>query len=52
MEARKNIVVLDGYTLNPAILIEDPLRSLGTLQVFDSTPEDQVIARAGDRADE
>jgi glycerate dehydrogenase len=48
METAKNIVVLDSYALNPGDLSWDPLRSLGNLQLFDRTPEDQVIARARD----
>ncbi|MBV8360799.1 MAG: D-2-hydroxyacid dehydrogenase [Deltaproteobacteria bacterium] len=48
MEPRKNIVVLDGYSLNPGDLDWDPLRSLGNLQLFDRTAEDEVIARARD----
>ncbi|HTY56759.1 MAG TPA: D-2-hydroxyacid dehydrogenase, partial [Candidatus Binataceae bacterium] len=43
-----NIVVLDGFALNPGDLSWDPLRAIGALQVFDRTPQDQVVARARD----
>lgn len=42
------IVVLDGYTTNPGDLAWAPLAALGELQVFDRTPEAQVIERVGD----
>ena len=41
-----NIVVLDGFTLNPGDLSWDPLRALGACQVHDRTPAEQTIARA------
>ncbi len=41
-----NIVVLDGYTANPGDLSWQPLRELGTLTVYDRTPDEQVIDRA------
>jgi glycerate dehydrogenase len=44
------IVVLDGYALNPGDLSWEPLRAIGELQVFDRTPEDQIVARAHDAA--
>src|SRR6266852_4866619 len=40
------IVVLDGQALNPGDLSWDALRSLGELQVFDRTADDQIVARA------
>jgi glycerate dehydrogenase len=41
-----NIVVLDGYTLNPGDLSWDDLRSLGSCELHDRTPPDQVLQRA------
>lgn len=40
-----NIVVLDGYTLNPGDLNWKGLAALGQLQVYDRTPPDAVIDR-------
>jgi len=42
------IVVLDGYTLNPGDLDWSGLDSLGKLVVFDRTAESQIIERAAD----
>ena len=42
------IVVLDGYTTNPGDLDWSPLAALGTLEVFDRTPEALVAERVGD----
>ena len=41
------IVVLDGNTLNPGDNPWDPVEALGELAVFDRTPPDQVVDRAG-----
>jgi glycerate dehydrogenase len=41
-----NIVVLDGYTLNPGDLSWADLQALGPCQIYDRTPPDQVVARA------
>jgi glycerate dehydrogenase len=41
------IVVLDGYTLNPGDNPWDPVRALGTLTVYDRTPAEQIVERAG-----
>ena len=41
-----NIVVLDGFALNPGDLSWDELRALGSCEIFDRTPPDQVGARA------
>ena len=43
-----HIVVLDGYTLNPGDLSWDALRKLGTCEVHDRTPPEQVVERARD----
>ena len=40
------IVVLDGYCLNPGDLNWDALRAMGNVEVFDRTPEAQVVERA------
>ena len=41
-----NIVVLDGYTLNPGDLSWKDLKSLGTLTVYDKTAADSIFERA------
>ncbi|RPD40805.1 D-2-hydroxyacid dehydrogenase [Chitinophaga barathri] len=41
-----NIVVLDGYTLNPGDLSWEALRALGNVKIFDRTPPEQVAERA------
>lgn len=41
-----NIVVLDGYALNPGDLSWHSLEQLGTLSVYDRTPADKVVERA------
>lgn len=41
-----NIVVLDGYTLNPGDLSWDALKALGDVTVYDRTPVEQVVERA------
>lgn len=40
------IVVLDGYTLNPGDLSWEGLTALGSCQVHDRTPADQIVCRA------
>ena len=40
------IVVLDGYCLNPGDLNWNALRAMGDVEVFDRTPEAQVVERA------
>jgi len=41
-----NIVVLDGYTLNPGDLSWDKLESLGDCTVYDRTSPEQTVQRA------
>jgi glycerate dehydrogenase len=41
-----NIVILDGYCMNPGDLSWAPLEALGHLTVHDRTPEDKVLERA------
>lgn len=43
-----NIVVLDGYTLNPGDLRWDELKSLAPCAIFDRTAPDQILTRAAD----
>ncbi|WP_282940042.1 D-2-hydroxyacid dehydrogenase [Paenibacillus sp. RC67] len=38
-----NIVVLDGYSLNPGDLSWDELMKLGNVTIFDRTPEDTIV---------
>jgi glycerate dehydrogenase len=45
-----NIVVLDGYTLNPGDLTWDDLKALGPCQIYDRTPPDQLLRRAAEAA--
>jgi glycerate dehydrogenase len=40
------ITVLDGYTLNPGDLSWDDLNSLGEAQIFDRTPDNQIVQRS------
>jgi glycerate dehydrogenase len=40
------IVILDGHAINPGDLSWDAMRNLGSLEVFDRTPEDAIVARA------
>ena len=41
-----NIVVLDGYGLNPGDLTWDPIKTLGHLTVYDRTSDQEIIRRA------
>ena len=43
-----NIVILDGYALNPGDLSYDRLQQFGTLKVYDRTTPEQVVERAKD----
>ena len=42
------IVVLDGYTLNPGDNPWDVIKALGATIVYDRTPADQIVERAAD----
>lgn len=42
------IVILDGYTLNPGDLSWQGLEELGSVSVYDRTPEDKIVERIGD----
>ena len=42
------IVVLDGYALNPGDLNWDALRALGPCAIHDRTPREEVVPRARD----
>jgi len=41
-----NIVVLDGYALNPGDLSWEGLRRLGRLTVYDRTPPEEIVGRS------
>jgi len=43
-----DIVVLDGFTLNPGDLSWAELQQLGTCRIYDRTPAEKVIERAKD----
>ncbi len=43
---RYNIVVLDGYTLNPGDLSWDRLEALGSVQIYDHSDESEIVPRA------
>ncbi|GFN33623.1 D-2-hydroxyacid dehydrogenase [Paenibacillus xylaniclasticus] len=43
-----NIVVLDGYTLNPGDLSWEGFEALGNVTVYDRTEADQIVERAKD----
>lgn len=40
------IVVLDGYAANPGDLSWEPLKEMGTVQVYDRTVPEELLARA------
>jgi glycerate dehydrogenase len=42
-----NIIVLDGYTLNPGDLSWDGLKALGETIIYDRTPNEKIIERIG-----
>lgn len=42
------ITILDGYALNPGDLSWDELQGLGTCEIHDRTPVDQIVARAAE----
>ena len=42
---KKNIVVLDGYTLNPGDLSWDALKEIGNCTIYDRTSKDDVVER-------
>jgi glycerate dehydrogenase len=43
-----NIVVLDGYTLNPGDLSWQKLETLGHCRIYDRTPAEKIVERAND----
>lgn len=45
---KKNIVVLDGYTLNPGDLSWSGLQELGECTIYDRTAPEQVVERCKD----
>lgn len=48
MAAQPQIVILDGYTINPGDNPWDPVSSLGSCAVYDRTPPEQVLERAAE----
>src|SRR2546421_898565 len=42
------IVVLDGFTLNPGDLSWVDLKALGRCEIYDRTPESQLLERSAD----
>ena len=42
-----NIVVIDGYTVNPGDLSWQPLEELGSCTIYDRTPAELLVDRAG-----
>src|SRR5690625_2806771 len=41
-----NIVVLDGYTLNPGDLVWTPLEKMGKVTIYDRTRDEDIVERA------
>ncbi len=41
-----NIVILDGYTVNPGDLSWEPLKAFGTVTIYDHSTQQQLIERA------
>lgn len=48
MSGKTNIVILDGYTINPGDNPWDPVTALGDCSIFDRTPADLKFERARD----
>lgn len=48
MNNTTNIVILDGYTLNPGDLSWQIFEPLGKISIYDRTPEEAVLKRAQD----
>ena len=46
LKKRPEIVVTDGFTLNPGDLSWRKLQSLGRVQVYDHTPTGEMAVRA------
>ena len=46
LNIKMNIVVLDGYTLNPGDLSWDALRELGSCEIYDRTAPDEIVPRS------
>lgn len=45
-DSTPNLVVLDGFTLNPGDLDWEELRALARCEIFERTPPDDTVARA------
>jgi glycerate dehydrogenase len=48
MSEQPNIVILDGYTLNPGDLSWNELKNLGTVQIYDRSTPEEIVPRAKD----
>lgn len=46
--SKPNIVILEGYTVDPGDLSWDALKSVGNVAIYDRTAPDQIAERAGD----
>jgi glycerate dehydrogenase len=46
LDIEMNIVVLDGYTLNPGDLSWDALRELGSCEIYDRSAPDEIVPRS------
>lgn len=46
VENKTNIVILDGYTLNPGDLSWETFKALGEVKIYDRTPPGEVLNRA------
>ena len=45
---KSNIVILDGFTVNPGDLSWDAFKEMGNLIVYDRTAPGEVVERAAD----
>ncbi len=43
-----NIVILDGYTVNPGDISWEPIKNLGNCKIYDRTNKDQIVKRGSD----
>ncbi len=46
MNHTTNIVILDGFTLNPGDLSWEDFEAIGNAKIYDRTPEDKIIERS------
>ena len=50
MSNKYNLVVLDGFTLNPGDLSWDSIRAFGSCDIYDRTATEETIDRSKDVA--